>query len=170
MSRVALGLALIALAVAADAGARPLAAQGSSPQPCATVDGPEWTQTINLTAHQAPPKAPQLQVIGGTRYYVFIDHTRCAWAKGYVASLLQLRTVAKMRAASPPGFLCRARPEGWFLDPVNGDAVRRVLPSSSVGTCSTQKTDAVPGVTYHTFWWSPAKPCRADFNTETCRH
>jgi hypothetical protein len=169
MPRGALSLALIALAVAAAADAHPLGTTSVYPQPCVTVDGPEWTQTINLTAHQAPPKTAHLRVLHGRRYFVFVGHVPCAWAKRNVTALISRRTVADVQDASPAHFGCRAGSKRWFTDPFNGDAVRHSQPLSSIGLCSTQKTDAVPGVTYRAFWWSPAKPCRPNFKTETCR-
>jgi hypothetical protein len=163
MPRAALSIALLSLVLAAAALAGPQISQ-----PCATVIGPAWTQTINLAANLPPPREDVLRRIRGSRYYVFVDHVNCALAKKQVAKLIALRTRARLHSASPPPFACYAGPSGWFRDVFNGDAVRRTWPVTSTGICSTQKTDAVPGVAYRTFFWSPAKPCRS-FITDTCR-
>ena len=165
----ALVLVLVALAIAATADAHPLRTTDVYPQPCATIDGPEWTQTINLTADQARPTTAQLRTLHGRRYYVFVAHVPCAWAMRRVSALIRSRRSARVHDASPADFDCRVGSRNWFRDPFNFDAVRHSQPPRSIGICSTQKTDPVPGVTYRTFWWSPAKPCRPNVRTETCR-
>jgi hypothetical protein len=159
MQRIALGLALTVLAIAAVAEARPLA---TGPiQLCGgTTDGPEWTQIINETGHLPPPRTDRLRLLHGTRYYVFVLNVRCAWAKQNASRLVPLETIARVRAASPRGFLCSLGPTTWFKDAFNFDTVRRSQPPSSIGSCTTQKTEAVPGKAYHSFFWTPAKPCR----------
>jgi len=59
---------VVAVTIASVAGARSLTATSVYPQPCVTIDGPGWTQTINLTAHQAPPKTARLRALHGRRY------------------------------------------------------------------------------------------------------
>jgi len=144
------------------AGAASVRAQvAATPKPCATVSGPAWTQTINLTGYLAPPKKPDLREIQGTRYIVFVDHVRCAWAVQRMSRLFPLTTRRQVDAAAPTGYRCGIGSKHWFIDGWNGDFVRRTTPPSSIGGCSTQKNDPVPGVTHHTFWWRPAKPCRS---------
>jgi hypothetical protein len=169
MQRLWVGMALTALVLAPGVGARPMDQSGTYPQPCATIAGPPWTQTINLTANLPPPKTARLRVLRGNRYYVFVDHVSCAWARTRASQLMQFRTSARVGDAAPSGYLCSAGSRHWFRDGFNGDAVRRTYPPTSMGGCSTQKTSAVPGETYRTFWWTPAKPCRPDFTTDTCR-
>jgi hypothetical protein len=145
------------------------ASHASTPQACATIAGPTWTQTINVTANRPPPKTAKLRQISGSHYDVFVDHLACTWAKSRVRGLLRLRASAEVRASAPSGYLCSVGSTHWYRDVHNGDTVRRSAPLVSVGVCSTQETDAVPGVTYPTFWWTPAKPCRLDFVTDVCR-
>ena len=158
------------LVLARAAIAHPMPASADYPHPCTTIEGPAWTQTINLTASLPPPKVARLKVLRGTRYYVFGDHVSCSWAERQAARLVHLGTSARVQAASPSGYYCKTGSKHWFRDGFNGDAVRRASPSISIGGCTTQKTDARPGEMYRTFWWSPAKPCRPDFITDTCRH
>jgi hypothetical protein len=155
------GIAVVALASSATGRA-------AAAPPCATVGGPVWSQTIDLAANEPPPKTAELRAIHGARYYIFVDHVSCRWAKGQVARLLTLESWAVARTSPPVGYVCFGQ-RGWFRDIFNGDAVRRTSPSVAAGTCTTQKTSAVPGVTYRTFYWEPAKPCRPDFITDLCR-
>jgi hypothetical protein len=166
MRRIAVVFVMSVVALAAVASAHPLSTTDQNLQRCATIKGLEWSQTVNLTANSAPPKKARLRVIHGTGYYVFVDHLRCAWAGRIVARLIAQRTLARLTDASPAGYVCRAGRSTWFRDPYNGDAVRRSLPPTSVGACLPQGSDA--GITFHTFWWIPAKPCRS-FITDTCR-
>lgn len=165
MQCVAMGLvAAAALAGAARAG-------GTHPvgvRPCAAFAGPQWTQTINLNSRRPPSRTPGLRVIRGSRYFVPVDHVPCGGARRQVARLVRLTGAAQVRASAPQGFACRTEPTGWFRDAFNGDGVRRASPASS-GICTTLTTDAVPGTTYRTLVWSPAKPCRAHFVTDACR-
>jgi hypothetical protein len=165
--RAAVVVALLVLAIAAVAGAQPQPASLTPRQPCATIKGQEWSQTINVTANSSPPKPARLRVFHGKGYYVFVDHLRCAWAGRIVSRLIAQPTLARLRDASPEGYVCRAGRSTWFRDPFNGDAVRRSEPPTSVGTCLREGPNAL-GLTYRTFWWSPAKPCRTVI-TATCR-
>src|SRR5262245_1073347 len=113
MQRIAIALAGATTVLLAAA----MSAHGTSPKelrPCATIDGPAWTQTINVASFRKPPKAPDLRVIKGTRYYVFVDHVGCATATRYTASLLRLATPHwQMFAGGPAGFTCHGGPTAW---------------------------------------------------------
>ena len=85
------------------------------------------------------------------------------------AAAVRLTGAAQVLASAPQGFACRTEPTGWFRDAFNGDCVRRTSPAASSGICTTPTTGAVPGTTYRTLVWSPAKPCRAHFVTDACR-
>ena len=147
MQRSALLVALVpVLAIAAGAAA--------NPQPVTrvcTIRGPQWTQKIAL------PKRSRLLLIHGRRYYVFVDHLSCAWAGRVVSRLIPLRKPWKVRDASPPGYACNVGDTTWFRDAFNGDAVRWSQPQTSVGSCVLPQS---VGLTYNTFWWTPAKPRR----------
>jgi hypothetical protein len=167
MHRIAVVFVTWVVALAAVAGAQPLSTTGQSLQRCPTIKGPEWSQTINVTANSVPRKKARLRVIHGTGYYVFVDHLRCAWAGRIVQRLIAQPTLAQLTDASPAGYVCRAGQSTWFRDLFNGDAVRRSLPPTSVGACQPQGSGAF-GITFHTFSWIPAKPCRS-FITSSCR-
>jgi hypothetical protein len=164
---VAVIAALLGLAIAAVAAAHLQATTLAPRKPCATIHGPIWSQTINVTAN-SPKKKAQLRVIHGTGYYVYVDHLRCAWAGHFVSRLTAQRIPARLSAASPAAYVCRAGRSRWFRDIYNSDAVRRSLPPTSVGACSPEGPNAALALTFHTFWWTPAKPCRA-FMTYACR-
>jgi hypothetical protein len=160
--RVSIGLALCTLITGVIAGAGSSQLPPTS-KPCGTTDGPPWTQTINLNGYMLngkPPRPapPNLKVIHGSRYLVFVDRVRCTWATRQVSRLLPLRTLHRVQKAAPEGYACYVRGRGWFRDGWNGDAVRRTEPPTSWGICSTQTNDAIPGATFR---WTPAKPCRA---------
>ena len=155
------GLVVCAFAATAAGGVSVQAQVAPTPKSCATVKGPTWTQTINLTGYLAPPKEPELRVIHGSRYNVFVDHVGCAWSTRQVSRLLPLMTKRRAESAAPAGYACLMGQKGWGIDGWNGDFVRRATPPTSVGACSTQMDDAVPGVIYPTFSWGPAKPCRS---------
>src|SRR5262245_23295954 len=135
MQRVAAGIGVAMLVLVAAAGARPMRSTGTYPQPCATVDGPAWTQTVNLTANLPPPKTARLKELHGTRYYVFVDHVSCAWASQRATRLLPLRTSSRVQTAGPPGYTCSAGSRHGFRDGFNGDSVRRTYPPTSFGGC-----------------------------------
>ena len=167
MQRTAGLVALLVLALVAVSAARLQAATLAGSKPCATIDGPMWSQTINVTAN-SPKKKARLRVIHGTGYYVFVDHLRCGWAGHIVSRLVARRLPARLPDASPVGYDCRAGRSRWFRDIYNGDAVRRSLPATSVGSCSPEGPNAALALTFHAFWWTPAKPCRASI-TDACR-
>jgi hypothetical protein len=166
MQRIAVLVVLSLVTSAAIAAAHPLSSTGSYRR-CATIHGPEWSQTINVTANLTPKKKTRLRVIHGRGYYVFVDHLTCAWAGQNVSRLIARGTPLRLHDASPAGYDCRAGRSRWFRDAFNGDAVRRSLPPNSVGACLIEGPDAL-GLTFRTFWWTPAKPCRS-FTTYFCR-
>jgi len=127
---------IVVVALASSATGRAAAAP-----PCATVGGPVWSQTIDLAADGPPPKTAELRAIHGARYYVFVDHVSCRWAKGQVARLLTLKSWAVARTSPPVGYVCFGQ-RGWFRDVFNGDAVRRTSPSVAAGTCTTIPREA----------------------------
>ena len=152
MRGTAVLVGLLSLAIVAGAAAHP---QSTTlvPKPCATINGPKWSQTINA-ATSSKTKA-QLRVIHGNRYYVFVDHLPCARVGRVVSRLIRIEIPWRVREASPAGYDCQAGDNNWFRDPYNGDAVRQSEPVTAYGACLISEA---PGFRYHTFWWTPAKP------------
>ena len=95
------GLVVGACAVAAVSIA---SGQTITQKPCAIVNGPPWTQTINLSGYLPPPKEPELRVIHGSRYNVFTYHVRCAWA------MQQMTVVDSRGRGRQQNSACRAVP------------------------------------------------------------
>ena len=153
MRGTAVLLALLPLAIVASAAAHPQSTALTT-RPCATIHGPKWSQTINVTAN-SPKKKAHLRVIHGKRYYVFVDHLPCAWASRIVSRLIRIEVPWRLRNASPAGYDCQAGDSRWFRDPYSGDAVRLSEPVTAYGACVRPES---VGFTFHTFWWSPAKP------------
>ena len=153
----------LSLAIVASAAAHPRSTTLTT-RPCATIHGPKWSQTINVTAN-SPKKKARLRVTHGARYDVFADHLSCAWASHNVLRLIRVGIPWRMRDASPAGYDCRVGDSEWFRDTYNGDAVRQSEPATAIGTCLLPQS---LGLTFHTFWWNPAKPCRSAV-TAACR-
>lgn len=152
MRGIAALVALLPLALVATAAAHPQSTTVAA-KPCATIHGPRWSQTINVTAN-SPRKRAHLRVIHGKRYYVFVDRLPCAWASRIVSRLIRTEIPWRLRDASPEGYDCQAGDSRWFRDSYNGDAVRLSEPVTAYGACLIPES---VGFTFHTFWWSPAK-------------
>ena len=152
MRRTAVLLALLPLAIVASAAAHPQSTALTT-KPCTTILGPKWSQTIKVAATSR--KKAHLQVIHGRRYYVFADHLPCARTSRMVSRLIRIEIPWRLRKASPVGYDCQAGDNNWFRDPYNGDAVRLSEPVTAYGWCVRPESI---GFTFHTFWWSPAKP------------
>src|SRR5215470_16097642 len=98
MARVLVCLSASLLLLAAAAEAR-RSTSPAYPAPCATIGGPAWSQTIDETAWLPSPKKARLLELHGTRYHVFVDGVRCAWAARNVARLVPLLVPARLTKA-----------------------------------------------------------------------
>ena len=145
-------LALLPLVIVASAAAHPQSTTLTT-KPCATISGPKWSQTIKVG--NSSKKKAHLREIHGKRYYVFVDHLPCARTSRIVSRLIRIKIPWRLQSASPAGYDCQAGDSRWFRDPYNRDAVRLSEPVTAYGACVLPESI---GFTFHTFWWSPAKP------------